>query len=163
MTLETKNGNALEPKKGLILHQTNCMGVMGAGIALQIAKKWPEAEKEYVKYCLQAAPRDLLGTVQFTPLTDDLWLGNLFCQVSPGPRATVYEAYPKVLREAVEEFDEDFPVHIPFGIGCGLAGGDWDVVLPMLEFYLAPFDEVNVWRFEPQLSAHLRSSPQPTQ
>ncbi len=38
------NGNLLEVKKGIIAHQCNCKGVMGAGIALQIKKKW-------IQYC----------------------------------------------------------------------------------------------------------------
>lgn len=147
MTIKIQDGNALAPTKGLIIHQTNCIGVMGAGIALQVAKQWPDAEQEYKAYCAKHGA-DALGTVQFTQLTDDLWLGNLFGQIAPGPRATVYEAYPKALRVVVDEFD-DSVIHMPYLIGCGLAGGDWDVLYPILEHYLAPIEEVNIWRFVP--------------
>jgi O-acetyl-ADP-ribose deacetylase (regulator of RNase III) len=154
MTIQIKTGNALDVSRGLILHQTNCIGVMGAGIALQIAKKWPQVEQEYHAYCGAVKhPREILGTIQFAKVTDELWIGNLFGQIAPGHRATVYEAYPKTLREVVEEF-EDFPIHIPYGIGCGLAGGNWDVVYPMLEHFLAPIKEVTIWRLE--------NSPQPS-
>jgi O-acetyl-ADP-ribose deacetylase (regulator of RNase III) len=152
MTIKIQEGNALEQTKGLILHQANCIGRMGAGIALQIAKKWPDAEQEYIAYCNENGPHGL-GTVQFTQLTDDLWLGNLYGQVAPGHRATVYEAYPKALREVVEEFD-DSVIHIPYGIGCGLAGGDWDVLYPILEHYLAPIEVVNIWRLPSSSPLH---------
>lgn len=157
MTITIKEGNALDVTKGLIIHQTNCIGVMGSGIARQIALKWPDAEQEYIKYCAQHG-HSALGTVQFTPLTEDLWLANLFGQIAPGHQATVYEAYTTALREVVEEF-QDFPIHIPYGIGCGLAGGDWGILYPMLESFLAPIEEVTIWRL-PENSS-LRTQPVP--
>ena len=37
--LQYKNGDILEAEEKIICHQTNCLGIMGAGLALQIARK----------------------------------------------------------------------------------------------------------------------------
>lgn len=155
--LEIKPGNLLDVESGVILHQTNCMGVMGGGVALQIKEKWPHAYLEYQKHCEAFAYPFLMGTMHFSKLTDTLVLGNLFGQIAPSRgQATVYSAYPTALREVVAVADASLPIHIPYGMGCGLAGGDWDVVLPILDYWLRPFKKVTIWRYEPQLAQHLR-------
>ena len=35
----------------IICQQVNCMGVMGAGLAAQIRRKWPNVYNEYRKRC----------------------------------------------------------------------------------------------------------------
>ena len=44
-------GSLLEADADIICHQVNCQGAMGAGVAKQIADKWPNVKKEYVKFC----------------------------------------------------------------------------------------------------------------
>ena len=39
--MEIIEGNLLEAPERIIVHQTNCMGVMGSGIAKQIKAKYP--------------------------------------------------------------------------------------------------------------------------
>ena len=49
-----------QDKVDIICHQTNCKGVMGAGIAFQIKRTYPEVFKKY-KDCLlytSPSPRD---------------------------------------------------------------------------------------------------------
>lgn len=46
-----ENSDLLKIDKGIICHQTNCIGVMGGGIALQIRNKWPNVYKQYVNEC----------------------------------------------------------------------------------------------------------------
>ncbi|KKL63404.1 hypothetical protein LCGC14_2175470, partial [marine sediment metagenome] len=46
--LKVINGNILNIREGIICHQVNCKGVMGAGLALQIKNKWPEAYDAYM-------------------------------------------------------------------------------------------------------------------
>lgn len=42
-------GNILDAPENIIVHQVNCKGVMGAGLALQIKSKYPKAFTEYIK------------------------------------------------------------------------------------------------------------------
>ena len=44
-------GNILDAKADAILHQTNCKGVMGAGLALQIRNKYPDVYAKYRILC----------------------------------------------------------------------------------------------------------------
>lgn len=54
MSLQYKKGNIIEAlKKGEIdylMHQVNCEGEMGAGLARSIACHFPNTEKEYLEY-----------------------------------------------------------------------------------------------------------------
>ena len=40
-----------QDKVDIICHQTNCKGVMGAGIAFQIKRAYPEVFKKYKEFC----------------------------------------------------------------------------------------------------------------
>ena len=52
--LKLKNGNILESDANIICHQVNCQGVMGAGLALQIRKRYPSAFEEYRGTCTKS-------------------------------------------------------------------------------------------------------------
>ena len=45
------NGNILNCSENIIVHQTNCLGVMGAGLALQLRKKYPIIFDKYKILC----------------------------------------------------------------------------------------------------------------
>ena len=49
--IEYIEGDLLKTNVEVIIHQTNCKGVMGAGIALQIKNNYPEVFKYYVYFC----------------------------------------------------------------------------------------------------------------
>ena len=46
-----KVGNILDTECKYILNPVNCVGTMGKGLALQIAKKYPESVDPYKKDC----------------------------------------------------------------------------------------------------------------
>jgi hypothetical protein len=124
-------GNLLNIPKGILVHQVNTQGIMGGGIALQIRQKWPTLFAEYEQRCLSG---DLeLGGVHFYQINKWLWVANLAGQNDLGGVATVYGAYetalPLVLGLSAKE---NLPVYLPHGIGCGLAGGDWGTMEPLL-------------------------------
>jgi len=47
--IEQRNGDVLNVPEGIIVHGCNCLGVMGAGVALQVKSRFPEAFKAYRK------------------------------------------------------------------------------------------------------------------
>jgi len=76
-----KNSNILDVQTGIICHQTNCVGVMGGGLALQIRNKWPEVYKQYCSFCEGYQNRkaiELLGYVQDVIVDNDLVVANCF-------------------------------------------------------------------------------------
>lgn len=63
--IEVVNGDLLQSNLPLIAHQTNCLGVMGAGIAKAIKNKWNSVYTQYANYCKNSKySRKLLGKCQ---------------------------------------------------------------------------------------------------
>ena len=52
--------NIFNCTENISVHQTNCQGVMGHGIALQIKNKYPEVFNAYYHYCKTSIPTHLL-------------------------------------------------------------------------------------------------------
>lgn len=119
--------------KTIILHQVNCKGVMGAGFALVIRRKFPDCYSGYRKYCREN--NNLLGKVYIYE-NDDYIILNMFSQDDYGINKiqTDYNAMEIALKYIRELYPYEI-ITAPYKIGCGLAGGDWDIVSKLLEKY----------------------------
>ena len=130
---------------GILCHQTNYQGVMGAGIALAIRQKLLTGRQyqNYTDLCMREG-RKLLGKVAFQYCRDDVTLANCFCQdewETDGALtlyAEMYRCFQDVRREAVNGAKR---VYIPYKMGCGIAGGDWSKVCWIIN---AVFDNTDV-------------------
>lgn len=133
-----KSGDIFDSGANIICHQTNCLGVMGAGLALQIKRRYPDVFTRYKAYCgLAKSPKELLGTSLLIPVSERQYIANCFGQVAYGRTSpqTDYAALKKALTE-VRTFAEEhggLSVAIPFRIGCGLAGGQWHIVKKLID------------------------------
>ena len=117
----------LEVESGIIGHQVNCLGVMGAGLALKIRELYPSAFLEYKRLCQQKSLSDLLGCVQPIQVNQSLIVCNLFGQERYGRgRQTNYDALKAIAQSIKTKALE--PIYLPYGMGCGLGGGNWEVV-----------------------------------
>lgn len=144
--VEVYNGDVFDSGADIICHQTNCRGVMGAGIARQIKKRYPWAYKQYKAQCDKYNSSDLLGTcflsVDYRDTKSPV-IANLFGQVDYGTDKQYTDLenglFP-ALRH-LHEFMKNSELHhlaIPYGIGCGLGGANWDDVY---NFILSEFGE----------------------
>ena len=119
-------------KNGLVVHQVNCKGVMGAGFAKQLAIRFPEIEQAYREYCKGKPAQDLLGQLWMTPVKPDgvLTFGHSFSQIGTGSGLQTYTHVLATNLYKAKRFGDihKVPVYVPWRIGCGLAGGDWDVI-----------------------------------
>ena len=119
---------------------------MGAGIAKSIKNKWNIVYTQYDNFCKNLEySKKLLGKCQIctTRWFPTKYVANLFGEysftesVAPYEnRHTDYDALKKALLKlkAFCEDEEVIEVGIPYKLGCGLAGGNWDgVVYPMLQ------------------------------
>lgn len=159
--IEIVNGDLLQSNLPLIAHQTNCLGVMGAGIARSIKNKWNSVYTQYVDICKNFEDsKDLLGKCQIC-VTGEFpikFVANLFGEysftesVAPFEnRHTDYGALKKALLnlKAFCEDEEVTEVGIPYKLGCGLAGGDWDgVVYPMLQELFANDSTITLYIYK---------------
>lgn len=111
----------------VIAHGANCFATMGAGIAAQIKKKYPEAY--YADMYYQAAkPGDMerLGNISGAHNNE---IYNLYTQYRPGANGD-YCAIRLALRKLNALFSKDKDIKtlgLPL-IGCGIAGLEWKKV-----------------------------------
>ena len=121
--------NILTVNNGIICHQVNCMGKMGAGIALKIKKKWPVVYEQYLSECMTGKLQ--LGSVQMIQVSPGLYVANLAGQYGYGrdKRYTNYAALLSCFFDIQKISDKlKLQIYIPYKIGCSNAGGDWDIV-----------------------------------
>lgn len=130
-----KSGNILNTTEDIICQQVNCQGVMGSGLALQIKNRYPEVYVAYKECCNQYSPKQLLGKTQTVKCDDGKYVANLFGQLNYGTKnkQTDYKALKTALDSvfnSITNIDKykGLSVAIPYGIGCGLGGGDWETV-----------------------------------
>lgn len=128
LTREIRDIKTVE--KGIIGHGVNCQGVMGAGVAAVIKKKYPIIYSKYKEYVylnsqINKDPCTLLGKVQIVDINDELVICNCFTQESYGNDGKVYADLISVI-EVIETMlllgrEKQCAVYIP-PIGCGLGG-----------------------------------------
>lgn len=136
-------GNIFDCTENIIVHQTNCQGVMGSGIAKQIKDKYPEVFNAYYHYCKTRELKDVFGTALICEANDGKYIANVFGQNTFGKGLqTNYDALKSALKE-VHDFAKEhkLTVAIPYKIGCGLGGGDWNIVYDIITKIF--FDEVS--------------------
>ena len=140
-------GNLLEaPDVDALLQQCNIYHTMGAGIALAIKRKFPEA---YEADCQTVkGDESKLGTFSVgeikQPKTRLKYVINLYSQADFGGsnRQTSYDAMVAGL-EKVEEWliskkcEKIFTLGIPYRMGAGLANGDWRIIRAIIESVFA--------------------------
>ncbi|QDO02250.1 macro domain-containing protein [Streptomyces sp. S1A1-8] len=133
-------GDATAPSvKGvkLIAHVCNDIGGWGKGFVLALSRRWPEPEAAYRAWHRDRAHNDFgLGATQFVQVEKCVWVANLIGQrgIRTGSKGVPvrYEAIGAGLAHvAIKAAELDASVHMP-RIGCGLAGGDWSRVEPLI-------------------------------
>jgi len=141
-------GDATSPQaKGpkVIAHISNDVGGWGKGFVLAISRRWPEPERAYRQWHRDRAGNDFgLGAIQIVRVQPDLWVANMVGQhgLKPGSAGPPvrYEAIAECLAKlTVEAKRLEASVHMP-RIGCGLAGGRWARIGPLVEATLVAAD-----------------------
>lgn len=121
----------------VIAHICNDLGGWGKGFVLAISKRWPEPEREYRRWHRKRAQNDFqLGAVQFVKVTKYITVANMIGQRgmktgSKGPPIR-YDAVESGL-STISDWAKaaNASVHMP-RIGCGLAGGKWSKIEPLI-------------------------------
>jgi len=129
MSIENRQGDLLkQPDINVIVHIANLYHTFGAGIAKQIADKYPEAFEADKK--TPHGNNSKLGSFSFAKTDDGKTVINGYAMegLGVGKRQTNYEAIYRIL-----DSKKALVVGIPKFLGCGLAGGDWKIVNAMIE------------------------------
>jgi len=120
----------------VIAHGANCCSVMGAGIALQIKKKFPKAY--YCDLFDTRTEAQKFGSFSVTAIDKpdgNLYLVyNLYTQYHPGPNAELTALKNSLRAMCLDLIDpEGFKIGLPL-IGCGIGGLDFETqVKPIIK------------------------------
>ena len=138
--ISLKSGDLLSASEEYICHQCNCVTWSAAGLAATIFAQYPEANI----YKLRRNP-SRPGTIDIRNRVI-----NMFAQNSPGKAQAAGDGPSDRLqffRHCLEEIRRQLPhAHsfaFPWGIGCGLAGGNWEDYLRMLTEF-SESDDISV-------------------
>jgi len=136
----------------VIAHVVNDVGVWGKGFVLAISKKWPGAKKRYLDLakplCLSSGKYERrvnlrLGDVHLVAAEPGIWIANMVAQrgliSASNPIPLQLDALVECLAAVrsmalsvdAQGVTSHASVHCP-RIGCGLAGGTWDQVEPII-------------------------------
>lgn len=146
MPITYKDGNAvsalIDGEIDCLLHVCNNKGVMDSGIALEIKNRIPDAYTAY-KYALCE-----LGIVSQGKCNTGGTVLNMVAQngYGKGIRHLNYGALAYCL-ESVSYFPADKVIGVPYKMGADRAGGDWEIVLELVEYFLKDFNVV-VYKLE---------------
>ena len=150
-------GNLLDSDCDYICHQVNCQGVMGAGIAKQIRERWPVVYNDYRDYCSNFTAwngkhsSQMLGRIRIQPINSVQHIISIFGQDDFGrnTRHTSYDAFDTALHNIGLRVPKNKTIGFPKNIGCGLGGGNWTVIMALIEEILSPYYDVYIYEYEP--------------
>lgn len=139
-----KRGNIVDDDAELLVCTTNCVGVMGKGVALAFKKKWPHILHEYKRDC----KHDL-----FSP--GSVWIYDInmfqkwaaFCTKMHWKNSSQYNWIDQGLYTLHQLIisNKFKTIAIP-SLGCGNGGLKWDVVYESIKFWFQYTDyEVRVY------------------
>lgn len=119
-----------------LIHVVNNKNVMNAGVAKVISRKWPQVKEDYHAYFAIHSNTSLLGQIIMTHVGEGQYILSMIAQDgygNDGKRYLQYDALEQCLAQAKRISTQlNIPLYAPFKMGCGLAGGNWELVLPML-------------------------------
>lgn len=122
------------PGGKMIIHICNDIGAWGKGFVMALSRRWPEPEKTYKTFYEVWKPP--LGQIQLVPVEKDITVINMIAQ-----KGIISKTNPKPLDLKALDFcltsvsaharEAKASIHMP-RIGCGLAGGKWEEVEPLI-------------------------------
>jgi hypothetical protein len=164
--VEIIDGDLLEIPSGTknyIVQQCCCICTKPAGLSAAIATKWkelnPYKDRKPIgrRHTATLETRDKPGTASLLT-SGDVKLISLFAQYSPGKPKTYKDEFEEVVDTAVARrnyFQQSLlamkdliknhsNLYFPYGIGCGLAGGKWELYEKMIRDFAKENPQYNI-------------------
>lgn len=122
-----KKGNLLDATEKYVIHQCNCVSKYAKTLAKQIFDKYP-----YANTYINRQYRNIPGTIDICGDHNHRYIINFYSQLYPSiPKYNndSYELRLKWFKEClnlVSQIDNLENIAMPYLIGCGSAGGDWN-------------------------------------
>jgi O-acetyl-ADP-ribose deacetylase (regulator of RNase III) len=136
--------NPLAPGHKIIAHVCNNIGKWGAGFVMAVSAKWPQVRDVYLEW-YKKAKGPILGHVIYVRVEQHITVANMIAQHGIGTgsdrsRPIRYEALEMCLADVAQianswthrSHKPAASIHMP-RIGCGLGGGSWTKIEPILQ------------------------------
>lgn len=159
MALIQTTGNLLNSDAQYIAHQCNCISKNASGLAGSLFKRFPysntyETRTKYLNNCESRTKPNEVGTIEVLGNGEDKrYVINMYAQYHPGP--------PQDFRGSIDSYNlrrnyffdclraiRNIPnlksIGIPYGIGCGLAKGNWPDYLALISGFSKATPAVDV-------------------
>lgn len=140
MVTDERQGNIFDSDYQTIAIPTNCVGVMGKGLALEAKQRYPHVESPYREACRQGLHD--IGKPLMVQVTDERWL-LLFATKrhwrQPSKLDWIEEGLRALRYDSVSfPFNQIMQLAVP-PLGCGLGGLAYSDVKALLYRYLEPW------------------------
>lgn len=147
MTRRIVRQDLLLETHGLLVHGCNAQGKAGAGIAYQLYRRYPEAFAPYFASWQAGTLR--AGQLYHHRVNEHLVIAHAITQTYYGrDPARVYVELPAITQAFTQvsalALATGLPVKLPL-IGCGLAGGQWSDIGPLIVAALDPSLDVTLF------------------
>lgn len=160
------DGDLFNTDAKFIVHQVNCQGKMGSGVALQVRQKFPHVYEEYKKVALP----EMLGKIQIVPCNpkyigydcgsisipyNEKFICNMFAQNNygyDGKRYTDIDALAECFKKLyglTHERNNNYmsKIAMPYKIGCCRGGADWSEVYKIINTIFVNCD-LELWKLD---------------
>lgn len=177
MIVKIKQGSAISPRPTsdhgvIIAHLCNSVSAWGAGFVLAVNQLSAIPRKAYKEMAQRHNKNIPLGETQFCEVEPNLWVANMVAQngidksVDPNGCLVDYKALDRCLRTVFERAVLlGCHVHIPSGMGSGLAGGSEQMIhdliktrasntpIDLLEKQMRFVPHITLWEFQDTAAA----------
>lgn len=127
MKVVERSGDLFDAPQLTIGHGVNTQGVMGAGVAAEFARRYPDMYNQYRKICFNEDNWFSPGMCTTHWVSNgNRFVANLATQDLPGPHAR-YSWVTAAMVSAANAIGWNGEIAIP-RIGCGIGGLQWPIV-----------------------------------
>lgn len=140
-------GNIFDSSAQVLVNPINCVGVMGAGLALQFKNKYPEMFSSYLNRCKSGLVR--IG-VPYLWEDDNVQIINFPTKRHWKSNSSLYEIEEGLL--FIRNSYKEMGIHtmaMP-ALGCGKGGLRWKDVFPLVERHLGDLEDLEVFIYREQ-------------
>lgn len=145
-TIRYLTGDATDPaghRPACIAHVCNDADRWGRGFVRAVSGRWPQPERAYRDWYRHRVTPFELGAIQIVEVAEGLSVVNMIGQhgiassaENDGPPPIRYDAVARCLSAlGTHAQATGASVHLP-RIGCGLAGGRWERIEPLIRTHL---------------------------
>jgi len=147
--IEYKKGNIFDGDYFALVNPVNCVGVMGAGLALEFKKRFPSNFKSYAIHCKLG---HLKAGETFNHYTeDDILIVNAATKNNWKEKKSRIGDVRNCLLEIriIISLSLIRSIAIP-ALGCGLGGLAWREVKPLFDDILGDIENCRITVYEPE-------------